>query len=55
MCELFDYEEFYREPERETVKKVRAPADFDKWLTEKLAPPSRPEERETAEKEHTPA
>jgi len=54
MCDLFDYAEFYREPEREDLKATPSP-EFEKWLAEKLAPPSRSEERESPEKETTPA
>lgn len=55
MCELYEYPEFWDEPERAQVVKAPQPAEFEKWLAEKLAPPSRSSEPEPAATETTPA
>ena len=55
MCEFWEYEDLFQEqPEREQRKKTIEPAEFDKWLAEKLAPPS-PREERAPETESTPA
>lgn len=51
MCDMLEFEDFYFEPER---RRAEAAPEFDKWLAEKLAPPSPAPEPEPA-KETTPA
>jgi hypothetical protein len=55
MCEMFDYAEFYEEPQRDQREKAIESPEFEKWLAEKLAAPSPREEREPSETETTPA
>lgn len=51
MCEYDEY--YYWERQREKAQRVNESPDFEKWLAEKLAPPSPP--AEPAETEKTPA